>query len=654
MPLRGRSTLGRYEVIMGQATRSAFPLVIIALALFIGGCDPSKKEYEKFYRSLEIEFKLAAARILEEDTGAVGADFRKRMDAHIAQLEEPATIWDEYRRTLTLLRFTEAVERVCGKDKEERNTNLDDISLAAVSFGFGSPDGCRRLFLFAALYKAILIERVAVLPDEYRMDESIQARIKGASSDPDCLVKAGFLFVMADEKDTLQLARKLLGSADSFHCGCCFLDFLEPGDLRVALKGVETIADADQGAREKKELRDELLEHLEPLIRQEKESVEKNLKLLYKAGGTRGWSALVALSYIEEFWDGEFWLEVAQNSPVPEEKLLALKVSAWKGDEGLAYFARILQTEDRPDGGTILTGDFLKNLMNIFIVSWKNFSGRAIKEANILPLLREAAKGNALFEEKMPHIERLYTWQGESSGEQEAVDAFLDGVNAIKTELETCWLKARLKDSRLHRGVVKVRATVAAEGEVYDVSAESRELESQNLMDCIAGVFFFLSFNPGLYEEDDEVSVNLAFPMDSPVGMEEEEGESAAPRESEDREGEKKRVVPNKPQLGKVVIGGGKGIGISDVRSGLKPQLGHMSICAGAAREKSPHFQPGEFLLKFDVSKKGKLQNIAVEGEAGKDETFLKCLRRTLGKAQLKSPDSGRPWVKIKVAFEKM
>lgn len=626
--------------------------------LLLLGCDPTRKEYEKFNENLKVEFNLAAKRLDGEEASIVSGEFRKRMGVKMMEMKNPSGVWKQYRQALIVLRFYETVERICGKDSEERNTNLGDISLAAVSHGFSALNGCRRLYLFSALYRAVAIERVNALTGQYDMDEKIQDRIKGASTDPDCLVRAGYLFLMGDEKETLRLARKLLGSPASFHCGLYFLDFIEPGDIDIALSGVETIVDVRVENNEKRKLLSELVEHLQLLIREEGEAVLRNLKNSYKSTAEKGKLALFLLSAIDEPWEGAFWEDVALHSAIPKERSLALKVLGRKKDEGLVHIKRILEYEEQPGAEEVLTESFVKEIANVFIVSWRNFSNGAVEKENILELLKDAAGKYPALEGKVLHVERLYSWEGEELSEQERADVFANGVNAIELELKSCWHKAKMKGMDIPGGVVNVSARMGEDGNVLDVSTQDTEIPSEALKDCVRGAFMMLSFNEDIFEEDEIVNVRLNFPFvgeahpgeektGEGAGQEAQEGEESSPEEEAK---EIKRVIPKKPAVGKVVVGGGKGVGIADIRKGLEPHLGYMAICAGAAMEKSAEFKPGEFTLKFDVVSDGRMKNIKISGDCAA-AYFSKCVIRGLKKVKMKAPSTPKVWARVRLSF---
>ncbi len=631
-----------------------------ALVLLLSACDPGRKQRALFFEALQTEFHLAAKRLDSEEAGVVADEYRKRMDVHLKELDNPAAVWDEYHRTLIVIRFYEAVQRECGMDKEERNTNLEDISMAAVTLGYGALDSCRRLYLFAALYRAVALERTAALPDAYVMDPTVHGRIKGAAEDPDCLIKAGYLFLTADEKMTLGRARKLLGSAKTFHCGLPFLNFIEPGDVDVPLVGVRTLVEADIERSDRRKFLEMIVEHLAPLIRQEGDAVVKNLEVSYKTKLETGRLALLLLSAVEEPWNGTFWEETALFSPVPEDRVLALRALARQGDEGLPHFRRILEFKGSGPEDKVLTETFLREMANLFIASWKAFSPKALEQEKVIELLAAAAGDRAALANKAAFLKTLHDWQSVEPSEDEKAGAFSDAVAAMEPDLRLCWHRAKLKGLDAAAGLMNVSARLGEDGRVRDVSTEDTELPSEGLKACVREVFMMLSFPDDVFEEDEVVSVQLRYPLgpdaaprpaEEAAAPDSEPSDGEAPEEAAGNEQEKvPRQVPKKPLVGKVVVGGGKGVGIGDVKKGLEAQTGYMSICAGAALEKSNQFKPGAFVLRFFIKPDGRPTGIKIEGE-GVTDYFAACVKRGLVKTVIKAPESGKVWAKVEMSF---
>jgi len=623
---------------------------VLLLIVLPAACDESRKEREAFYGVLRTEFHLAAKRLDGEEASTVAPAYRKRMSVALAGLKSPSGVWEEYRRTLIVLRFYEAVEGMCGKDKEERNTSLPDISLAAVSHGYAALDGCQRLYLFAALYRAMVLERLAALPEAYVMDGTVRERIKGAAGDPDCLVRAGWLFLEGDEMETLRRARSLLGSPETLACGLGFVCFLEPGDIDVVLSGVGTIVEAKVPASEKRELLDLVVGRLGPLMHSEGEAVLENLETIYRTKAGSGRLALLLLSLIDAPWDAGFWEEVAMQSPVPEERELAVKVLAGRKGEGLPSVKRMLMAGPPGKEGSALTEPLLMELVNMLMSRWKSFPPRALADQGILPLLKEASKGRPLLSPKVDFLDRLLLREAGKLPDQEAAEIFSEGVGAIENELKTCWKKARQEGVEIPPGA-RVSARMGEEGDVLDVATEETGIPSEVVKACIADAFRILSFNTDVFEEDQIVTVQLTFPGPAaaegggPGTPEAGSGEQAA----QDAAGQK--PAPGKPVIGKVVVGGGQGVGIADVRKGLAPHLASMAFCAAASAKKGQPVTAEEFSLKAGVTLDGSLADVHIEGE-GLTDVFTGCVKKDLAKARLKAPSTPKVWVKVQFLWD--
>jgi hypothetical protein len=616
----------------------------LLLILLPAACDGSRKEREAFYGVLKAEFRLAAKRLDGEEASTVALAYRKRMSAALAVLKAPAGVWEEYRRTLIVLRFYEAVEGICGKDKEERNTSLPDISLAAVSHGYTALDGCQRLYLFAALYRAMVLERLAALPEAYDMDEAVREQIKGAAGDPDCLVRAGYLFLEADEMETLRRARSLLESPETLACGLGFVGFLEPGDIDVALSGVGTIVESKVPGSEKRDLLDLVVGRLGPLMRSEGEAVLENLETIYRTKADSGRLALLLMSLIDEPWDGGFWEEVAMQSPVPEERELAVKVLAGRKGEGLSFVKRMLQAGSPGKEGGALTEPLLMELVNMLMRRWKSFPPGALADQGILQLLKEASKGRPLLSPKVDFLDRLLLREAGKLVDQEAAEIFSEGVGAIENELKTCWKKARQEGIEIPPGA-RVSARMGEEGDVLDVATEETGIPSEEVKACIADAFRILSFNTDVFEEDQIVTVQLTFP-----GQPTEDGGPGTPEAGSGEQAAKDAAGPGKPAIGKIVVGGGQGVGIADVRKGLAPHLAAMAFCAAASAKKGQPVTAEGFSLKAGVTPDGGLADVHVEGE-GLTDVFRGCVKKDLAKARIKAPSTPKVWVKVQFLF---
>jgi hypothetical protein len=296
-------------------------------------------------------------------------------------------------------------------------------------------------------------------------------------------------------------------------------------------------------------------------------------------------------------------------------------------------------------------------LANIFLSSWKNFSPKALDREKVIDLLAAAAGDHAPLANKAAFIRMLHEWQAVEPEEDEKAGAFADAVAALEPDLDLCWHRARLKGLDASSGLMTVSARLGEDGQVRDVSTEDTEIPSEELKACVRDVFAMLSFPEMVFEEDEVVSVQLRYPMGpdqaaaqaAAAQVPEPAGEAAGEAGGEEEE-KAPRLVPRKPVVGKVVVGGGKGVGIADVKKGLEPLTGTMAICAGAAMEKSDAFNPGSFVLRFSLKPDGRPTGIKVMG-SGVTDYFAACLKRGLAKTVIKEPGSGKVWAKVDMSF---
>jgi|GEM_PF-5862359 len=655
-------------------------LVIIFLFIFLR-CNDANLKKKEFYIYLKEQYEIALKRLEKEKVQDVADDFRKKVDSELLKLDRPDTVWDIYRRTIVPIRFQEAVENICGKDEVERNTQIDKISLAAVSLGFHAGERCERLYLFSALFKSVMLHRLENFDKSFKLDTKIHERIKGAEDDPDCLIQAGYLFLMEDEKKALLKARGFLSSSEGFLCGLSFIDFLDPGNLDVILEGVKTIVENREGGREelgevergdlKVEIED-IVQHMSPIIRQDGESVLKNLELIYRTRFFTGRFALFLLSAISTPWHGSFWQDVALYGRGMGERELALNVMASKKDEGLEFFKNILSKNYEKE----LNEDFLRIIANLFITKWKNYSSEALKTKGIIPLLTEKLSRYSSLRGKAEYLKFLSAlWEkGEVPNQMEDFAKIV--VFALEPEFNSCYLQAKVANPNIEGVSVNVEFESGGDVKVKDITfrgVEESYNEKKILGECFADAFELVNLK-GIFNKldyDDEVEKTITREISLPLKYNKEESLI----KNEESKAETKKIRYLKPVVENMILGGSKIFNQSEIKKYLQNMEGIFAICSGSAQQ-ATGFPLGRVMLLFEISDKGNLQLKRVEkknnngeesgikkeegsktnnGNGGRvGEYFKKCLNRELAKYPFPVKgnfSSNKSWIKVFVYF---